>query len=81
MENLEKCEWNEINRLKRPNRLKRTTFSSKPVFRIIFRLGRPKICVPFIFYPELPESMSMVNNHGVWHFAGTKKNAQWKETL
>ena len=45
----EKCEWNEINRLKSPNRLKRTTFSSKPVVLVIFRLGRPKICVPFIF--------------------------------
>ena len=57
MENPETCEWNEINRLKSPNRLKRTTFSSTPVFRVIFRLGRPKICVPFIFYPELPESL------------------------
>ena len=33
MANPEKCEWNEINRLKRPNRFKRTTFSSKPVVR------------------------------------------------
>ena len=57
MENPEKCEWNEIDRLKRPNRLKRTTFSSTPVCLVIFRLGRPKICVPFIFYPELPESL------------------------
>ena len=36
MENPEKCEWNEINRLKSPNRLKRTTFSSKPVLWVIF---------------------------------------------
>ena len=55
MENPEKCEWNEIDPLKRPNRLKRTTFSSKPYFLVIFRLDQPKICVPFIFYPELPE--------------------------
>ena len=56
-ENPEKCEWNAINRLKSPNRFKRTTFSSKPVVLVIFRLDRPKICVPFIFYPELPESL------------------------
>ena len=40
MDNPAKCEWNEINRLKSPNRLKRTTFSSTPVFLVIFRLGR-----------------------------------------
>ena len=47
----------EKNRLKSPKRLKRITFLSTPVFLVIFRLGRPKICVPFIFYPELPESL------------------------
>ena len=57
MENPEKCKWNEIDPLKRPNRLKKTTFSSKPYIVVIFRLDQPKICVPFIFYPELPESL------------------------
>ena len=82
MENPEKCEWNEIDRLKRPNRLKRTTFSSTPVFLVIFRLGRPKICVPFIFYPELPESLVVYHLHQkpIWFqtVQMERKNFDWK---
>ena len=63
MENPETCEWNEINRLKSPNRFKRTTFSSKPVVLVIFRLGQPKICVPIYFLSGITGIfMSMVNN-------------------
>ena len=52
-----KCKWNKINRLKRSNRSKRTTFLSRPFIPVIFSLGRPKMCVPFIFHSELPESL------------------------
>ncbi len=52
-----KCKWNEINRLKRSNQSKRTTFSSKPFIPVIFRLGRPKMCVPFIFHSEILECL------------------------
>ena len=52
MKSQKRCKWNEIDRLKRPNRVKRTTF-----FPVTFHLARLKVCVPYIFYPELPESL------------------------
>ena len=52
-----KCKWNELDRLKRFNRSKRTTFSSKPFIPAIFWLRGPEMNVPFIFHPKLPESL------------------------
>ena len=51
-----KCKWNKLDRLKRSNRSKRTTFSSKPFIPAIFRLGGPEMNVPFIVHPKLPKS-------------------------
>ena len=39
----------------RPRTKKFKRFDCK--IEVIFRLGRPKVCVPFIFCPELPESL------------------------
>ena len=51
MENPEKCEWNEIYRLKRPNWLKRTTFWSKPFFSGNCPIGSTKnVCS--IYFPS-----------------------------
>ena len=63
MENPEKCQWNAIDRLKRPNRLKRTTFWSKPFFSGNCPIGSTKT-VCSIYFPSGITGIlvSMVNN-------------------
>ena len=63
MENPEKYEWNKIDQLKRPNRLKRTTFWSKPFFPGNCPIGSTKnVCS--IYFPSGITGIlvSMVNN-------------------